>query len=84
MLTLVILAAVLLSPMAYLVLAGPGETPLMTTPKNLGLLEAEIVRPTLKAPVAVAKLDTTDAVTELAQRVPAGMAPLRDAALTAR
>ena len=82
MLILIILAAVLLSPMAYLVLVGPGETPLMTTPKNLGLPEADLIRPVTKAPIA--SIDTADAVTELAHRVPVGMATLRDAALTAR
>lgn len=43
MLTLAIIAAVLLAPTALLVISGPGEIPLMTTPKNLGLFDVEIV-----------------------------------------
>lgn len=46
MTVLLLLAAVIITPAALLVLAGPGELELMTTPKNLGVLDAEIaVRP---------------------------------------
>jgi len=48
---LIVLAAVVLAPAALLALTGPGEIELMTKPKNLGLLEAEIVaRPRIGTP----------------------------------
>jgi hypothetical protein len=60
MLTLILLAAAVLSPAAVLAIAGPGETPLMTKPKNLGVFGAEIVnRPRLVA-VPVIDLATDD------------------------
>lgn len=40
---LIVLAAVVLAPAALLALNGPGEIELVTEPKNLGLLGAEIV-----------------------------------------
>ena len=81
MLTLILLAAVVLSPAAVLAIAGPGETPLMTKPKNLGVFGAEIVnRPRLVAIPAI-ELATDDRDETLAEvslkahapRIPAGL-----------
>lgn len=78
---LIIIAAVVLAPAALLVLSGPGELELMTTPKNLGVLGAEIVkRPHLAAP-AVEDIAGTLCVTDFADisltnhaaHIPAGM-----------
>lgn len=58
MLTLILLAAVVLSPAAVLAFVGPGEIELMTKPKNLGVFGAEIVnRPRL---VAIPAIDVAD------------------------
>jgi len=43
MLPVIILLLTCMAPLGVLLVAGPGETPLTTTPKNLGLPHAEIV-----------------------------------------
>lgn len=43
MLPVIVLLMFCLAPLGVLLIAGPGETPLTTTPRNLGLPHAEIV-----------------------------------------
>lgn len=43
MLPVIIMLLTCLAPLGVLLVAGPGETPMTTTPKNLGLPHAEIV-----------------------------------------
>lgn len=77
MITLFLLAALTLTPAAVLVLKGPGELELMTTPKNLGVVGAEIS--TLRVPgvapiTGAATCDPADeALSAHADSIPAGM-----------
>lgn len=43
MITIIILAAVLLAPLAILITFGPGETPLTTTPQRIADIDAELL-----------------------------------------
>jgi hypothetical protein len=87
MLTLIILAAVVLSPAALLAISGPGELELMTKPKNLGVFGAEITnRPRLVAvPVADVSVNELEeaiadiSVTAHAAHIPAGLRVAADA-----
>lgn len=70
MITLLVLAAIVLTPMALLLLTGPGDLELMTQPKHLGVFEAEIRsnRPYVKS------VDTDGILTGIhASSIPAGM-----------
>jgi hypothetical protein len=77
MITLFVLAAVLLAPSVILLVKGPGEIDLVTRPKNLGVLGAEIVRrPLAKSTpaVAVAVISDDEIVAGIHEsNVPAGM-----------
>jgi hypothetical protein len=76
MLTLLILAALVTAPWALLLSSQP-EIALMTKPKNLGLLETDLLRP-------VSMTRTVDAINVLAHRVPSGMSSIRKSELTSR
>jgi len=77
MITLFLLAALVLTPAAVLVLKGPGELELMTTPKNLGVVGAELSP--LRVPVVASIADAAtcdpsdEALSAHADSVPAGM-----------
>jgi len=81
MTVLLILAAVTLAPAALLLVNGPGEIELMTTPKNLGVIGAEILaRPRFLTPVVedsasvLAHANDTDrSAHNHAAHIPAGM-----------
>lgn len=80
MITILLLASAVLAPAAILVLKGPGELELMTTPKNLGLPGAEL--PVRRTAVRLGRVETivgTDAVVEGSHTsaVPTGMRPVR-------
>jgi hypothetical protein len=79
--TLLILAAVLLTPAALLALSGPGEIELSTKPKNLGVFGAEL---STRAHMVVATVEdissaaenssfAASSVTNHTARIPAGM-----------
>jgi len=84
MTALLILAAVALAPMAVLLVAGPGELDLMTTPKNLGLPGAEIPTRAKARHLGIVETvsgvgcagATASATGSHAAAVPAGMRPV--------
>lgn len=79
MITLSILLAVVLAPAVILAVKGPGELELMTTPKNFGVIGAELEsRPLLLVPTFDTdrlndQTDVNDAIETHAEILPVGM-----------
>lgn len=85
MITLSILAALIFAPAVILAVKGPGELELMTTPKNFGVIGAEIAPrrlpfvPAFDITAAFERTDTDVAIETHADSVPFGMQVSADA-----